>query len=227
MSLSPELPTLHREGSVFTLDLGGGENRFSPDWMDRVHGLLDAVVGHDGAAALVTTARGKFFSNGLDLEWLGAHPDELVSYVARVQELLARFLTLPVPTAAAVNGHAFGAGAMLATAHDFRFMRADRGYYCFPEVDILIPFTPGMAALIQGKLTPAAAVAAMTTGHRFAAPEAAEAGLVDAAVPLDALVRTAAERVGALAGKDRGTLEAIKATMFAPALAALREAVPA
>jgi hypothetical protein len=33
---------------------------------------------------------------------------------------------------------------------------ADRGYYCFPEVDIRIPFTPGMAALIQAKLTPAA-----------------------------------------------------------------------
>ena len=67
-------------------------------------------------------------------------------YVGRVQGMLARFLTLPVPTAAAVVGHAFGAGAMLALAHDFRVMRADRGYFCFPEVDIRIPFTPGMAA---------------------------------------------------------------------------------
>jgi enoyl-CoA hydratase/carnithine racemase len=60
----------------------------------------------------------------------------------------------PLPTVASFNGHAFGAAAMLATAHDYRVMRDDRGYFCFPEVDINIPFTPGIAALIQAKLSP-------------------------------------------------------------------------
>ena len=55
-------------------------------------------------------------------------------------------------------------------------MRADRGYYCFPEVDIRIPFTPGMAALIQTKLTPGAAVTAMTTGRRYGGPGASGPG---------------------------------------------------
>jgi len=112
---------------------------------------------------------------------------------------------------------------MLATAHDFRVMRSDRGYFCFPEVDIHIPFTTGMAALIQAKLTPAAAVASMTTGRRFGGPEARDLGLVDAVADEAALVETAAERVRPLAGKDRTTLSAIKSTMFASALAALRE----
>lgn len=103
---------------------------------------------------LVTMGTGKFYSNGLDLDWLAAHGDQMQFYVGRVQALFARMLTLPMPTAAALNGHAFGAGAMLAIAHDYRVMRADRGYFCFPEVDIHIPFTPGMAALIQAKLTP-------------------------------------------------------------------------
>ena len=47
-------------------------------------------------------------------------------------------------TVAAVQGHAFGAGAMLATSHDFRVMRADRGFYCLPEVQLNMPFTVGM-----------------------------------------------------------------------------------
>lgn len=111
---------------------------------------------------------------------------------------------------------------MFAMAHDFRVMRADRGYFCFPEADINIPFTPGMAALIQGKLTPAAAIASMTTGRRFGGPDALAVGLVDETAPEADLVTVASSRVAALAGKDRGTLGAIKATMFAPAATALR-----
>lgn len=220
------MPELRNDGPVFILDLGQDENRFSPKWITTVHEHLDAVVDHPGPAALVTTGRGKFFSNGLDLDWLGNHPEELLPYVERVQDLLARVLSLPVPTIAAVNGHAFGAGTMLALAHDYRVMRADRGYLCLPEVDIHIPFTPGMAALIQAKLTPAAAIASMTTGHRFGAPQARDLGLVDDIADLDHLTATADARVRPLAGKDRTTLSAIKTTMFATPLTALRTPHP-
>ncbi|MFJ7218035.1 enoyl-CoA hydratase/isomerase family protein [Amycolatopsis sp. NPDC098790] len=199
------------------LHLGDDENRFSPEWLQRVHSTLDEV-----GDVLVTTGGGKFYSNGLDLEWLTANGDKASEYVADVQELFARVLTLPVPTVAAITGHAFGAGAMLAMAHDFRVMRSDRGYFCFPEADINIPFTPGMAALIQGKLTPASAIAAMTTARRFGGPEALSFGLVDEVAAEGDVVKVASARVEALAGKDRGTLGAIKATMFAPAVAALR-----
>ncbi|WP_328443203.1 enoyl-CoA hydratase/isomerase family protein [Amycolatopsis sp. NBC_00438] len=199
------------------LHLGDDENRFSPDWLQRVHSTLDEV-----GEVLVTTGSGKFYSNGLDLDWLLANGDQAGKYVADVQELFARILTLPVPTVAAINGHAFGAGAMLAMAHDFRVMRADRGYFCFPEADINIPFTPGMAALIQGKLTPSAAIASMTTGRRFGGADALVLGLVDETAPEGDVVKVASERVTALAGKDSGTLGAIKATMFAPAITALR-----
>lgn len=215
---------LRRDGDVFILDLGDDENRFSPDLLKTVRAHLDTVVDHPGPAALVTVGQGKFFSNGLDLEWLAANGDRLALYVAEVQELLARFLTLPVPTVAAVNGHAFGAGAMLALAHDFRVMRADRGYFCLPEVDILTPFTPGMAALIQGKLTPAAATASMTTGRRFGGHDALTHGLVDEVADLDALLDAASAKVRDLAGKDRGTLSAIKETMHGPAVTALTAA---
>ena len=174
-------------------------------------------------AVLVTTGTGKFFSNGLDLEWLSQHPDELNAYVDRVHGLFAAMLTLPVPTIAAINGHAFGAGSMLAMAHDFRVMREDRGYFCFPEVDIHIPFTPGMNALILAKLTPQAAVESMTTARRYGADDACAAGIVDAVAPVESLAQVAGDRVRDLAGKDRATLATIKATMYADVVAALRE----
>jgi enoyl-CoA hydratase/carnithine racemase len=130
-------------------------------------------------------------------------------------------LTLPIPTAAAVVGHAFGAGAMLALAHDFRVMRADRGYFCFPEVDINIPFTPGMAALIQAKLAPQTAVASMTTGRRFGGDEAASIGIVEGVAAEGAVTDAAVDLLRPLGGKNQGTLGAIKQTMFAHAVTRL------
>ena len=204
------------EEKIAVLDLGDDENRFSPEFLDEIDARLDEVVGA-GAHGLVTTGGGKFYSNGLDLDWLLAHGDQTQWYVGRVQAMLARVLTLQVPTAAAVVGHAFGAGAMLALAHDFRVMRADRGYFCFPEVDIRIPFTPGMAALIQAKLTPQAAVASMTTGRRFGGDDAKGLGIVDSVAGEGAVTAAAVDILRPLDGKDPGTLGAVKNTMFGPA----------
>jgi enoyl-CoA hydratase/carnithine racemase len=211
---------VHYEEKIAVLDLGDDENRFSPAFLDEINAHLDDVAGAD-AQGLVTTGGGKFYSNGLDLDWLMAHGDQTQSYVGRVQGMLARFLTLPVPSAAAVVGHAFGAGAMLALAHDFRVMRSDRGFFCFPEVDIRIPFTPGMAALIQAKLTPQAAIASMTTGRRFGGDDAASLGIVDAVADEGAVTAAAVDIVRPLDGKDAGTLGAIKQAMFGPAAHAL------
>jgi Delta3-Delta2-enoyl-CoA isomerase len=213
------MPTLTQQNDVYVLDIGDTENRFSPEWMTSVNDALDKVVA--APAPLVLTATGKFYSNGLDLDWLGQNADQFESYVAQVQALLARVLVLPVPTVTAVNGHAFGAGAMLAMAFDWRIMREDRGFFCFPEVDIQIPFTPGMAALIQAKLTPRAATDSMTTGRRFPGPEALAAGIVDGVAPEAELVRQAIARVAPLAGKPADTLGTIKSTMYATAVAAL------
>ncbi|GAB3451299.1 enoyl-CoA hydratase-related protein [Actinophytocola sediminis] len=218
------MPTMTRDADVFVLDLGDSENRFHPDWLAEVNAALDEVEAAT-PRALVTTATGKCYSNGLDLEWLGQHGDQLLSYVGDVQALLARMLAFPAPTVAAIQGHAFAAGAMLALAHDFRVMRADRGYFCLPEVDIDIPFTPGMSALIQSKLTPATALAAMTTGRRFGGTDAATAGLVDAAVAEQSVLSTATDLVRPLAGKKPATLGAIKTGMYPGPLRKLREPV--
>ena len=217
------MPTLERQDDVYLLDLGDTENRFSPDWLTEVEDALEQVERAEGPRALVTAATGKFFSNGLDLDWLFAHADEHESYVVRVHDLLARLLALPVITVAALQGHTFAAGAMLSLAHDFRVMRADRGFWCLPEADIGIPFTRGMSALIQARLTPQTAHEAMTTARRYGGADALAAAVVDRAVGEDAVRTTAVELAASLAGKAGDTLGTIKARMYAPALAALRD----
>lgn len=217
------MPTLERDGDVFVLDIGDTENRFHPDWIAAVDTALDEVEHAEGARALVTAAAGKFFSNGLDLEWLMTHGDQHHDYVVSVQTLFARMLSLPVITVAALQGHTFAAGAMLSLSHDFRVMRADRGFWCLPEADINIPFTPGMSALIQSRLAPQVAHEAMTTARRFGGHDAQAAGIVDRTVAADEVRPAALELARSQAGKAGPTLATIKARMYAPVLDLLQD----
>jgi len=217
------MPTLERTESVFVLDLGDGENRFHPDWVAAVSAALDEVEKAEGPRALVTAATGKFYSNGLDLDWLFAHAEARDGYIASVHLLLARMLSLPVVTVAAVQGHAFAAGAMFTLAHDFRVMRADRGFWCLPEADINLPFSAGMSALIQARLAPQTAHEAMITARRYGGHDALAAAIIDHAVDEQAVRATAMEIAAMQAGKAGETLATIKARMYASALAALHD----
>jgi enoyl-CoA hydratase/carnithine racemase len=217
------MPTLNRQGDVFIIDIGGTENRFHPDWVASVSALLDEVEGATGPRALVTAATGKYFSNGLDLDWLFAHADRTVDYVASVQDLLVRVLTLPVVTVAALQGHTFAAGAMFSLAHDFRVMRADRGYWCLPEAEINIAFTPGMSALIQARLAAQVAHEAMVTARRYGGHDALAAAIVDRATDETSVRQTAVDLACGHAGKAGSTLTTIKARMYATVIDALRD----
>lgn len=217
------MPTLDRHGDVFVLHIGDTENRFHPDWIAAVNTALDEVENTEGPRALVTAATGKFFSNGLDLEWLMAHPEQRRDYVLSVHRLFARVLSLPLVTVAALQGHTFAAGAMLSLAHDFRVMRADRGFWCLPEADIHIPFTPGMSALIQARLTPQTAHEAMVTARRYGGRDAQAAGIVDHAVAEDAVRTTAVDLAAAATAKAGPTVGTIKARMYGPVLDALAD----
>jgi enoyl-CoA hydratase/carnithine racemase len=212
------MPTLQRQDDLFVLDLGDGENRFTVEWMTSVTEALDEVDAAEGPRALLTVASGKIWSNGLDLDWLVANLDRAGEYTAQVQDLFARTLSTQYPTIAVLQGHTFAAGALLALAHDVRIMRADRGFFCLPEVDIGIPFAPGMSALVQGRLSHATAHEAMTTGRRYGGTESLDAGIVSAALPLEELVPHATAWATAQAPKAGPTLRTIRTTMYREAI---------
>jgi enoyl-CoA hydratase/carnithine racemase len=208
---------------VAVVRMDRGENRFNQEMVDGLEAALDAVEGAEGPRALVLTGAGKFFSNGLDLEWLGAADEsDRNRTLSRVYALFARLLEFPAPTVAAMNGHAFAGGGMLALACDWRVMREDRGYFCLPEADIGLVFLPGMNELITHRLTPAVARDAMLTGRRYSATEALEAGVVDRTAPEDGVLEAAVAIAGPLAGKMAHVQQGIKQGISGAAIAALK-----
>ena len=207
---------LDKDGDVYVLRMVADENRFNARFVAGLNRALDEVEGSTGPAALVTSGAGKFYSNGLDLEWMGGLGlEEVQQHVENVHDMFVRMLTFPMITVAALNGHVFAGGAMFALAHDYRIMRADRGFFCLPEVDIKIPFTKQMDVLIRARLPKAVAHEAMCTARRYGGSEAADRQIVDhAAAEKDVLPRSI-EIAQGLAGKDRETIAAIKRQMYA------------
>ena len=217
------MPKLERDGEVFILHLDpDNENRLHPDWLTEVEAALDEVHATAGPRALVTVGTGKFWSNGLDLDWLLSNVDQTAGYLDRVHALLARTLASPVITVAALNGHAFAAGAMWSLTHDYRVMRTDRGYFCLPEVDLGLSFMQGMSDLIRARLTPGTAHEAMTTGRRYGGPQALAAGIVEAVAEADEVLAVAVARARPLAAKATPARAQIKEMLYAETLASLR-----
>lgn len=130
--------------NVYTLTLiGPGEHRFTPTSIPEIMAALDEVEADPKAAALVTMGEGKFFSNGLSLSLENRGSMENMQLIDKFHALLKRMLTFPMPTIAAISGHAVAGGCMFALAHDYRFMRADKGFMFLSEIDIKLPFSPG------------------------------------------------------------------------------------
>jgi Delta3-Delta2-enoyl-CoA isomerase len=214
---------LSRQGDVFILRFDVPENRFRPDNLAAWNAALDQVEQAGNPAALVTTGTGKFYSNGLDLEWLFASASEAERkhYIPDMLALMARVLTFPAITVAALNGHAFGAGAQLSLAHDYRVMRTERGFWCMPEIDMKAPLHPGMTALIQARVPKQTAHELIVTGTRYGAEAALAKRIVDQAVPEHELLPRAIELAAGLAAKADPAMRLLKTGMYPRALEAL------
>jgi Delta3-Delta2-enoyl-CoA isomerase len=205
---------IERDGDVWILRMRDGENRFNAGSVAAINEALDQVGPAAGPCALVTTGEGKFYSNGLDLDWLAAAGQDAVGFLGDVHRLLGRVIGFPAVTVAAVNGHAFAAGAMLATAHDFVIMREDRGYWCLPEADLGLPLTQEMFAVVTAKLPRRAAHEAIMTGRRYDARQAQAAGIVHWTASENEVLAAAVKLARELAAKDRAVLAEHKRLLY-------------
>ena len=211
---------LTRDGDVFVLRMDASENRFVPDTIREWNAALDEVEKAAAPKALVTTGTAKFYSNGLDLDHM-ARCGDVNGYISSVLAIMKRVLVFPAYTVAAVNGHAFGAGAQIALAHDARVMRTGRGYFCMPEIDMKAHLHPGMTAIIQARLPHQSAHELIVTGMRYPAERALERKIVDRVVPEEELLPAAIAMAAEWAAKADPVMHVLKRDMYPRVLAAL------
>lgn len=209
-----------QNGKIGVLRITGEQNALNAESLDAFERGLDRAEQED-IDALVTTGTDRFYSTGLDLAWLsGEGRPQAAGFLQRLQQVFVRLLTFPIATIAAINGHAFAGGAMLALCHDRRIMRSDRGFFCLPEIDLATgqPLTPGMVALIRMKLPRQTFHEAIVTGRRYGGQEALEAGIVQEAALFEDLMPRASTIGEEAGGHDRETMVALKRQLASTAI---------
>jgi enoyl-CoA hydratase len=167
---------------VLTLALPEQRNAMTAELTSAWVAAIDELRGDRSVRAVVVTGEGSAFCAGGDLSWIAESPDLGVDAVRdRMLPFYRSWLSvreLEVPTIAAINGHAIGAGLSLALACDLRYASA--------EAKVSVPFTalgmhPGMATtyLLTEVVGLAVARELLFTGRRLAADEAQRLGLVN------------------------------------------------
>jgi enoyl-CoA hydratase len=198
----------------------------------QMHGELARITREVDAdpdvKVLVITGAGRAFCAGGDLGWIAESPDLTVDDLrTRMTAFYRTWLAvreLEVPTIAAVNGAAVGAGLCLALACDLRYAAAG--------ARLSAPFAalglhPGMAAtwLLPEVVGVARARELLLTGRVVDAAEAAALGLVNAVVPAESLLDEVLAVAGTIAAHAPLAVRLTKAALVRGAPATFEDAL--
>ena len=202
------------QGPVRTLTLNRPDRRnaLTPELQGALIEAFEAAAAASHIQLLILTGAGQSFCAGLDLESLkamrGQTPGELEADAARVARMFHALYELPIPTIAAVNGHAIAGGAGLATICDFTLAvpAADFAY-----TEARIGFLPALvSAYLVLQIGEKRARDLLLTARRVPAEEAFRLGLVTEVVPAASLAARTHALAGTLLANSPASLRATK-----------------
>jgi enoyl-CoA hydratase/carnithine racemase len=209
-----------KDETVAIITMTNGENRQNLVFAQTLNAMLDEIIADKSITALILTSNDeKNFSQGIDVMWITDHMQKnehqpVIDFINEMDNVFKKLLLAPVLSIAAINGHAFGNGSILSCACDFRFMRSDRGFFCFPEVNIGIPFRWGMNAFVK-KAIPMHILSQMQfTGNRYTAPELEKNNIIVKACANQEDLMASSIAFAKTLQKKRGILGEMKKRMY-------------
>jgi len=206
-----ELLTAIDDDGVATITLAAPERRnaLTLDLVDEIDVALDRLEADSAVRALVVTGQSPAFCAGADLAHLGASQRE---GLLRIYEGFLRFARTPLPTVAAVNGAAVGAGVNLALACDL-IVAGESAKFVTGFLKLGIHPGGGMTWMLQRRVGPQAAAALAIFGEVADGRRAAEIGLAWRCVPDDELLRAAQALAASAAAAPPELTRRVKQTL--------------
>jgi enoyl-CoA hydratase len=193
-------------------------NAMTAGMVDEIVATFDELEGNGTTAAVVVTGQAPAFCSGADVSNLGAlaraESDDERRAVTSIYEGFLRVLRSPLPTVAAVNGPAVGAGMNLALACDVR-IAGESARFDARFVKIGLHPGGGHTWLLERAVGPQAAAALTLFGHAVDGRRAAEIGLAWACHPDDRLIDAAVDFAAGAARAPVELLCRVKSTLRA------------
>lgn len=196
--------------AVVTLDAPDRRNALTLPMVDEITDALDAVEADPTVGAIVVTGAPPAFCAGADLSHLGASQRE---GLRRIYEGFLRIGRSPLPSIAAVNGAAVGAGVNLALVCDV-IVAAESARFDTRFLQLGLHPGGGHTWMLQRRVGPQAAAAMVLFGEVLDGRQAAGAGLAWSCVPDRDLLATARQMAAAAAAAPRDLVERVRRTML-------------
>lgn len=194
---------------ILTLDAPKRRNAFTLDMCRQTAAALDTLETDPAVGAIVVTGNGSAFCAGADLSHLGTSQRQ---GLLDIYEGFLRVARSPLPTIAAVNGPAVGAGLNLALAADLR-IASNSARYEARFLDLGVHPGGGNTWMLHQLVGPQTARAMILFGEVVDGPSSVDAGLSWRCVPDDQLLTTAIDLARKAATTPRELLQRTKATM--------------
>src|SRR5690242_20175330 len=190
----------------------GKVNAMALPFFDALNAALDRAEA-ERPGAVVISGRTGMFSAGLNLKLLPTlPPDELAKTMLAFGRVMLRVFTFPIPTVAAVSGHAIAGGAMLAFACDLRVAAEGAFRIHLNEVAIGLTLPSWAIVLAQSGVPQRWHTEAILHARAYSPDEALERGVVDAvARPASAVVDEARALATPLVALDQAAYAGSKA----------------
>ena len=195
--------------AVVTLDDPDRRNALDAAMVDQIIAAFDAIEADESVGAVVITGRAPAFCAGADLSHLGSSRREGLRHI---YEGFLRVGRSPLPTIAAVNGPAVGAGMNLALVCDVR-LASTAARFDTRFLQLGIHPGGGHTWMLQRAVGPSAAAAMVLFGEVVSGEEAERLGLVWRCVDPGALLDEAQELGLRATAAPRELLVRTKATM--------------
>jgi enoyl-CoA hydratase len=186
------------------------------------------AIGELSSRAMILTGHGAMFSAGLDLKEVpryGRAQQNLM--LARLNEVIRRLYAMPIPTVAAVNGHAIAGGLILALACDWRIAVESGALFGLTEIRAGVPYPAAANAVVQAELAPATARELVLAGKNHGAERALALGVVDELQPASAVLERSQAKARELAMAPTEGYRRIKHQLRGRALAQMADAIAA
>jgi len=207
------------------------QNLFNTPFIKEIlQSLEEAKLDERITGVVVTSSLEKYWSSGLYLDWIIQQGQKDIALLREFLEMLRWMLitmtSYPKPLVAAINGHCVAAGAIVAACMDFRLMREDKGFVRLPEVQIDIPFWPGMTEVFHSMMPRSSFRDLAYTGDRFSAIKAKQLGFIDEYCPQNELLDRSVKLAQKLGMANWKTYAAIKNDHMRNALKVMEEEDP-